>query len=231
MQIFKQDLMVVRLLVGQKNFSVPDFRLTIEDGVMKTSGICDERSWMFNYSQKVDTDEKLDVILMSSEFTRLMSVFGTSIELNFEPLDDILKVTSKSGGLEFNCRYAEWTTEPPEMDMDDDADDVLNIEFGDFKKMVGDMTTMESDEMTLSTDDKTMSSIIVNDMMSKLSNKILVDMVSGKGQEVTIDKGIVGLPLLKEIPIEMRISSVQPIRIKQHDDEQMLIQLLVPLIE
>lgn len=231
MQLFKQDLMLVRMLVGQKDFTVPDFRLTIKDGVMRTSGICEEKSWLFDFSMQVDTTEELDVVLMSSEFTRLMSVFSPSIELTFEPLEDILRVTSKSGGLEFNCRYADWTTETPEMNLDDSEDDVFVIEFGEFKKMVGDMSNMDSDEITLTTGKGEIKSVIKNDLMSSLSNRVLVDVVSAKGQKVTLDQSIANLPLLKDLPIEMRLSATQPIRIKQEDEDQVLKHLLVPIID
>lgn len=236
MKLYKSEFDILSRIIKRKNFTFPDFSLVIEDGMLKSSGYCEEKTFIYNLKQKLvlPNDDKIEFVFPTEEFLKIFKVFSGNNEVNFEMNNDKLLVYS-SDGKKFLIREAICSTTAPILKFDENNFDVLNIEPIDFKQVVSGLTSIGAEEITLTTSGITLDSYCINDMQSILKTRSKVDntKTSGStGKSVKFDNLIVDVvDILDPLEIvELKMGETEPFIAIQKNESMALELILVPLV-
>ena len=185
MKLYKSEFDILRRIIGRKNFTFPDFKVSICDGVLKSSGYCEEKTFVYSLEQKLILPgaDAIEFVFPSEEFSKIFQVFIGNGEISIEKADDKLLVSS-SDGKKFSVRESIHTTTSPEFEFNDDNFDVMTIEPNDFKQAVSGLGSINAEEVILTTAGGTLDSYCTNNMQSvlKIKSKVENSKTSIKGR-------------------------------------------------
>lgn len=233
LQIFKGELDNLMKLVGNKQFTFPDVKVTISGNKLIASGACAEHIFGFRLEQRLEraVEEDIEICFAVSELQNMLTIFKNVLDIQMSILgNDTCQFASKDGKYVMNLKKTFHTTEIPDQLFELDTDGArFNIAVSELKSVLAGFG-IGSTDMVLKTSCGKLETFFENASKSsvKLSSKIKdIDM---KEISVKLDKLIVDAiaPFDALSTMDVCISSSRPTFLKQTTETAVVEVMFVP---
>lgn len=231
MLVYKTEFDTLRKLIGNKAFTFPDFLCRVEGDRLTSRGYCNQKTFIYQLEQILnnDVDEPLEMCFNSGEFNNIFQAFAGNVEINIEQQGDIFVISSTDGMKVMNIRPVDHTTPAPNLKLNDDKYDVIQLKASDLKELTSGFA-IGAEEMTLTTKMGSIKTYFVNAAQSTLGLEKKVNAHEMKGQTVKFDKLLEeAVKILDPLEsVEIKVSTTQPLVISQETDSFRLKMFLIP---
>lgn len=233
MRVFKGDFDILKKLFSLKSFVFNDFKIEVKDSVLKSGGISEDKTLLYSMSQVLDGEvTDFEAVFSTSEFSRMLHVYNTSVMLDMEITASSCVMNSVEGNRKMEFRLVEHTTQRPELALNEKDFDVLSMEVPELKRIVSDFSDLDASEMTLTVGSGKLSTVLINELMTRLEGSIDVETEQVTGATVRLDSLFIDAigGLIPDLPVKLKLSTEQPLICEQVSDKRSLTLVIVPLM-
>lgn len=232
MRLYKTEFDMLRKVISGKSFSFPDFLCRVEEDRLISRGYCEQKTFIYHLEQILndEVEEPVDMCFNTGEFANIFQAFAGNVEINIEQQGDIFVISSTDGSKVMNIRnLTDHTTAAPNLKLDDSKYDVFTLKASDLKELTSGFA-IGAEEMTLTTKMGSIKTYFVNAAQSTLGLEKKINTHEMKGQTVKFDKLLAdAVSILDPMePVEVKVSTTQPMVIKQECDSFRLEMFLIP---